>query len=478
MFTGPGQAQEVDRVHGARTPNEQLAAVMAEAGVSNKGLAARVCDEAKLVSLSVSYDHGSVRGWLQGVRPRSDAVACIAAALSRKLGRPVAPSDIGYGDEAADDPEQPEIIDRGVVYQEDASAAVGILDRLTNADLAANATALEAPWSPDAAPRVITSYLFTSTLWSPVTEPAIDEPQAVADRIRSTVRSITQLDFQFGGGHVRTMLLSYWKTEVVPELRRDYPALVRQQLFAAAADAAEVLGWSAYDAGHHGTAQRYFIQGLRLAREADDPMMAGQILSNLSHQANFLGQFGNALYLARAAQTATVHRSTATVRSMFLAMEARALASIGDRTGCLAAIGEAERQFAARSTTEDPDWIDYFDELELAGEAAHCFRDLGLATETLLFAGQAIDGARTPARTRAFISMVNAAGELTAGNVDSAVALAVDSVNLAGSLKSDRYRKYLSDFYGTVRARGDIIVARDFVEVLEAYHPTVLGRWR
>ena len=465
-------------MNGARTPNERLAAVMAEAGVSNKGLAQRVCDEAKLVGLSVSYDHGSVRGWLQGVRPRNDAIGCIAAALSRKLGRPVAPSDIGYEDEAADDPDQPEIIDRGADYQEDASAAVGILDRLTSADLAANTVALEAPWSSEAASRVITGYLFSSTLWSPTVEPAIDEPQAVADRIRSTVRSMTQLDFEFGGGHVRTMLLSYWKTEVVPELRRDYPAPVRQQLFAAAADAAEVLGWSAYDAGHHGTAQRYFVQGLRLAREAGDRMMAGQILSNLSHQANFLGQFESALHLARAAQAATARRATATVRSMFLAMEARALASIGDRAGCLAAIGEAEREFAARRAGDDPDWIDYFDEWELAGEAAHCFRDLGLAEETLHFAGQAIDTVRTPARTRAFISMVTAAGELNAGNVDSAVALAVESVKLAGSLKSDRYRKYLRDFYRTVHIKGDDIVARDFVEILEVHHPTVLGRGR
>lgn len=446
--------------------------------MSHKGLAQRVCDEANLVDLSVSYDHGSVRGWLKGVRPRADTIPCVAAALSRKLGRPVAPPEIGYENEAAADPHQPEIIERGVEYQEDASTAVSILDRLTHADLEANATALEAPWSAEATPRVVTGYLFASNLWSPATEPVITEPQAVASRIRSTVRSITQLDFQFGGGHVRTMLLSYWKTEVVPELRRDYPASVRRELFAAAADAAEVLGWSAYDAGHHGTAQRYFIQGLRLAREADDPMMAGQILSNLSHQANFLGQFESALHLARAAQAATAQRATATVRSMFLAMEARALASIGDRTGCLSALGEAEREFAARSTVEDPDWIDYFDELELAGEAAHCFRDLGLSAETLQFAGQAIDAVRTPARTRAFISMVTAAGELRAGNVDSALALAVDSVTLAGAIKSERYRKYLRDFYESVHARGDSTVARDFVELLAVHHPAVVSRGR
>jgi hypothetical protein len=461
---------------GGRTPNEQLTAVMAEAGMSNKGLAARVCAEADLIGLAVSYDHGSVRGWLKGVRPRAETIPCIAAALSKKLGRPVTPSEIGFEDEEAENPDQPDIIERGTEYQEQAAQAVGILDRLTNADLAANTTALQAPWSADTASRVITGYLFSAPLWSPSDGPAFKGSESVAERIRSTLRSITQLDFQFGGGHVRTMLLSYWKSEVLPELRRGYPAAVRRELFAAAADAAEVLGWSAYDAGHHGTAQRYFIQGLRLAREADDAMMAGQILSNLSHQANYLGQFDSALHLARAAQSATTRRATATVRTMFLSMEARALASMGDRHGCMAAISEAEREFAVRDTSTDPAWIEYFDEFELAGEVAHCFRDLGLADETLHFAGAAIDAVRTPPRTRAFISMVTATGELHAGNLDAALALACDSVQLAGPVRSDRYRKYLRDFYGLIQGRKEERATQEFCALLDAHHPTIVRR--
>jgi hypothetical protein len=51
----------------------------------------------------------------------------------------------------------------------------------------------------------------------------------------------------------------------------------------AAAEAAELLGWSAYDAGRHGVAQCYFVQGLRLAREANDRLKGGHILADLSH---------------------------------------------------------------------------------------------------------------------------------------------------------------------------------------------------
>jgi hypothetical protein len=116
-----------------------------------------------------------------------------------------------------------------------------------------------------------------------------------------------------------------------------------------------------------------------------------------------------------------VGEASATVRTMFLAMEARALASIGDSQACAAVLHRAEQAFDQRNPSNDPDWISYFNAWELAGEAAHCFRDLGQPCETLRFAAQAIDPVHTPARTRAFIDMVSAAGALRAGDLDQAV---------------------------------------------------------
>ena len=193
--------------------------------------------------------------------------------------------------------------------------------------------------------------------------------------------------------------------------------------------------------------QRYFIQGLRLAREAHDRLMGGQILSNLSHQANYLGNFSEAIQFARAAQAATVREASATVRAMFFTMEARALASIGDSQACAAVLHRAEQAFDQRNPGDDPDWISYFDAWELAGEAAHCFRDLGQPDETLRFVEQAIDPVQTPARTRAFIEMASAAGALRAGDLEQAVSIATDAVRLAGALRSSRYLQYVADLH-------------------------------
>lgn len=346
-------------------------------------------------------------------------------------------------------------------YPAEPRRAVDVLGMLASADLSDSPVVAQADWTPETAPNVITSYLFAD----PVPESQPGPITEVASRIRVTIRYLTDLDFQFGGGHSRKMLLHYWTTEIAPALRTGDTERRRRDILAAAADAAEVLGWSAYDAGRHGAAQRYFVQGLRLAREVNDHMMGGQILSNLSHQANYLGKFSDAVQFARAAQAATSGKATATVTAMLLAMEARALASVGDAQASAKVLHRADQAMERSSPTEDPEWISYFDALELAGEAAHCFRDLGQAKQTRRFVAEAIDPVRTPPRTRALINMVDAAGALAAGDVDEAVSVARAAVGVAGSLRSSRYQRYVSDFRRVITEKhASHAAVREFAE--------------
>lgn len=455
-----------------RGPNRLLAAVMQEAAISNKGLAARVRAEADKTNLAISPDHVSVRRWLDGVRPHDDTIRCIAAALSVKLGRRVTPADIGF--EAPQLVPEDDVVADAARYPAKPEQAVHVMAELTTADLSDSPLVVASGWISETAPSVITGYLFAEPLRVDEAGPIAESGAEVASRIRATVRYLMDLDFQFGGGHTRKMLLFYWKTEIVPALRQSYPEFVRREVFAAAADAAQVLGWSAYDAGRHGAAQRYFVQGLRLAREANDHMMGGRILSNLSRQANYLGNFSDAVQFARAAQAATTGKAAATVSTMFLAMEARALASIGDAPGCAEILHRAEQMFERSNAGHDPEWISYFDALELAGEAAHCFRDLGHAEQTRLSVTNAIDPVRTPPRTRAFIGMVDAAGALTAGDVDEAVTVATTAVGLAGALQSSRYLRYVADFHAAlIKQHGTHPLVREFGELVRVSYPTL-----
>jgi len=446
---------------------------MQQAGVSNKGLATRVRAEAVKTGYDISPDHVSVRRWLDGVRPHHDTIRCIAAALGAKLGRKVTFAEIGF--DSVVEVAEVDLVDDGAQYSPQSEQAVDLLATLTSADLSDSPALAASAWVSAAAPSVIAGYLFAEPQRVEHAGPLADSGADIAGRIRATIRHLMDLDFQFGGGHTRKMLLIYWNAEIVPALRRRYPAVILREVMSAAADAAEVLGWSAYDAGRHGAAQRFFVQGLRLAREANDRLMGGQILSNLSHQANYLGHFSEAIQFARAAQAATVGEASATVSAMFLAMEARALASIGDARACATALHRAEQAFNQSNPSEDPDWISYFDAWELAGEAAHCFRDLGQPHKTRLFVAQAIDPIHTPARTRAFIDMVGAAGALSAGDLDQAVSIATDAVRFTGSLQSSRYIRYVTDFHSSLTEKNASHPSvREFTELVRLSYPALV----
>ncbi len=438
-----------DRVSTRRETNRLLAAVMAEAEMSNKGLAARVRALALQGGHPIAPDHVSVRRWLDGTLPRRRTADFIALALSAKLHRAVTPADLGL--DGAQHDAGIGLADDGTRYPDTSGDAVQSLNELAAADLDDQPVARLMRWSSAAAAEAITSYLFGLSDGITIAAQRRGEPLTAA-AIRGTAAHLMDLDFAYGGGHVRRLLLFYITSEVVPVLRQSGPEPVRRELYSAAAEVVLVLGWSAYDAGRHGAAQRYFILGLRLAREGHDHLLCGRALAELSDQANYLGKFGDAAQLARAAQSATQGNSSATVGAMCVAREARALASSGDERGCAKALNKAETLFARRATDTDPEWMRYFNAAELAADAAHCFRDLGRPAQACLFADQALHSSAVPPRSRALRGMVKAAGVLAGGDADEAVALALAAVDLAGPLKSNRYVRTLTDFYWSLAA--------------------------
>lgn len=81
-------------------------------------------------------------------------------------------------------------------------------------------------------------------------------------------------------------------------------------------------------------------------------------------------------------------------------------------------------------------------------------RDLGQARWARELAAGALDPVTTPARTAAFISLVDAAAALRGGDLDEALTLASGAVELAGSLQSARYLRYVSDFHAALSVGG------------------------
>jgi len=122
----------------------------------------------------------------------------------------------------------------------------------------------------------------------------------------------------------------------------------------------------------------------------------------------------------------------------------RALARTGDVAACEAALSAATTALESRNDEDEPEWISYFDEAELAAEAAHCFRDVNSARRAVAHAENAMSGSHV--RSDFFATMVLADAHLRAGDVEEACRVALDALDLGEQLKSARCASYLAEF--------------------------------
>ncbi|MFJ5225907.1 sporulation protein [Streptomyces sp. NPDC088400] len=401
--------------------------------------------------------HVAVQRWLDGGGIQRQTAVFVAEALSDKLRRRIAPKDIGFpGITSIPTPAV------GMPYAGSLTETLSILDGLTH----------QRPEDGPADEPLPDSDVNSAALAWLVSRPdglPTDTPAArrVGMRdvaaIRTAAGFFMQLDFQFGGGHAHKAFRHYFREDVLPLLGASYSAKVGESLFRAASEMSQLLAWSAYDSGNHAHSGRYMLSTLRLTQVAGDRMMGARILTNMSHQANYLGQAPRALTLARASVEGGRSSSTPRAMALFSAHEARAFSTARDRKGAARAMNEAERFFERADSSDDPEWLIYMDEAELFGEFCHCFRDLGEGPEAVRFAELAV-ALTDPkyVRTLGFCRMVLAQSQLLNGELEEAVATARLAVEAGDALQSARFQRYVADFQREISAHAANSVVQQF----------------
>lgn len=390
-----------------RTPNRQLAALIAEAGFSNAGLARRVDQLGLEHGLDLRYDKTSVTRWLRGQQPRGTTPALIAEVFTRRLGRRLSAQDLGLdacapvyaGLEFAASPEEAVDIVGGLWRKDSGSHAelrkiaftpAGLVvpsrdwligrpdDRVgrlaeerrdrpepTPAGSAVHggAGAPSAPPGPhpgrvpaQARPGALRGQPAPGGPVGPApptgpgwgrqgTERGPGQKVTAGDiaALRSVGDLFRTLDHAYGGGHARQALVRYLEHEAEPMLRGVYGEQTGRRLFAAAADLTRLAGWTSYDIAAHGLAQRYFVQALRLSQAADDRAYGSYVLVTMSRQAVYLGHGREAVQLARVAQQGVGTTAPPVVQALLHAAEARGHGVLGEVRACTASLVRAER---------------------------------------------------------------------------------------------------------------------------------------
>ncbi|MGI5198694.1 regulator [Streptomyces sp. CA-288835] len=450
-----------------RTPNRQLAALIAEAGFSNAGLARRVDQLGLEHGLDLRYDKTSVTRWLRGQQPRGTTPALIAEVFTRRLGRRLTAQDLGL-DACAP-------VYAGLEFAATPEEAVDIVSGLWRKDSGSHAELRKIAFTPAGLVVPSRDWLIgrpddrvartgdpTAVRVPAQGRPgALPRPRPATDRepgqrvtagdiaaLRKVGELFRALDHAYGGGHARQALVRYLEHEAEPMLRGTYGEQTGRQLFAAAADLTRLAGWTSYDIAAHGLAQRYFVQALRLAQAAGDRAYGSYVLVTMSRQAVYLGHGREAVQLARVAQQGVGSSGPPVVQALLHAAEARGHGVLGEVRACTASLVRAERALeAARPTDDVPYWARFFDEAQLADEFGHCHRDLQQYRAAAQHAERSLQ-LRAPgyARSRLFCRVVLATARLGLGELDQACQLGAEAAAQAAEMRSVRAVEYVRDF--------------------------------
>ncbi|RAG83552.1 regulator [Streptacidiphilus pinicola] len=475
-----------------------------EAGFSHAGLARRVDQLGSEHGLDLRYDKTSVTRWLRGQQPRGATPALIAEVFTRRLGRRLTAQDLGL-DACAP-------VYAGLEFAESPAEAVDIVASMWRKDTGAHSELRRIAFTPAGLVVPSRDWLIGRTddrvaRETPQDLGRADLPRGEAGRndparndlaragipaqtrrdgsgvaaggggatggpggpggeqvaalrgvprvsrgdvaaMRAVGDLFRALDNAYGGGHARQALIRYLESEAEPMLRGRYNEAIGRALFGAVADLTRLAGWTSYDIGAHGLAQRYFVQSLRLAQAANDRLYGGYVLVTMSRQAVYLGHGREAVQLARVAQQGVGSTAPVAAQALMHAAEARGHGLLGDARSCTAALVRAERALqASHAGDELPSWARFFDEAQLADEFAHCYRDLQQWRPAAQHAERSLRlRPQTYARSRVFCRVVLATSRLGLGELDEACAAATEALRGVTEMRSLRAVEYLRDF--------------------------------
>jgi transcriptional regulator with XRE-family HTH domain len=191
--------------------------------------------------------------------------------------------------------------------------------------------------------------------------------------LRTRIRMLVDLDFQFGGDQSSGIALRLFRSvqrkvgavECAPGVERD--------LHAAVGELGEVTAWLLYDAGRHDLVRATNLEALQHLRLAGDRSIELLTLQNMSLHAGDLGRPVESLDLAR--MVLETSKLSPRLKAMFLIREARALAQLGESTRAEQTFRQARSLYLDGVREDDPGWAWWVNEQELAWHEAMIHAD-------------------------------------------------------------------------------------------------------
>jgi hypothetical protein len=248
---------------------------------------------------------------------------------------------------------------------------------------------------------------------------------------------LRELDAEHGGGGVYELAL-----QSLRQLRRllgraSYSPATGEALHAVTGELTRFTGWLASETGREAEARYWWLDAFQMAQRAGDDRLLVAAMRSMSRQAFELGQPKESIDLAQGAQQAAKPWATPRLQSLLLSREALGHARVGDKRVTWQAFHQAEGLLGAGRHDDDPAWLDFWCEADLASSqriAALSLGDLPVAERCSRTALAAV----RPEYPRNRVSYLAGRVEVLVRqrNIDEALATAVPAVQGASEVSS------------------------------------------
>ena len=272
--------------------------------------------------------------------------------------------------------------------------------------------------------------------------------QTDVDHLEIMAQEFRAWNRQYGGVMCRKAVIGLLQ-EVSSSLNDPQTSTVQIGLYRVMSHLSSTAASMSWDSNFQLLAQDYYRLALRASHAGEDRILGVNILANMARQMLSLERPQQAQELIQFARQSLPKETGPRVRAMLDTREAWSYAAMGQGHQFLELTHQAGETLGKAKSNEEPYWIQYFDEAELAGVTGGRLLDLArkqpteyadLATQHIT---SAIDKRGAISRGHALDRIGLAECRFLAGDVSVATQLTHEALNVAEKTRSGRVRSHL-----------------------------------
>lgn len=293
--------------------------------------------------------------------------------------------------------------------------------------------------APTTVRRLVHEWLVTETPQTVEVTTGRRIGMGMVDTVTRRVAQLRRVDDFIAGRELQPLIERELRATARLLDKAAYTDQVGRALLNAVAELCQLAGWVTVDAGAPQRAVRYLALGVHAAHAAGDRPTAANLVSTLAYQVANLDDPHEAVLLASSATAGARGHASATTRALLEERVAWAHARAGDIRHTERALSAVDTEYDRRRPADDPEWVYWLDEDEIAVMAGRCYVELGRPSQAIPLLTEVMaryDERQT--RESALYTSWLAEAHVQVGDVEHAATLAERTLELSSSTSSSR----------------------------------------